>query len=94
MINLLYDYFNYQLQWLLLRVFHRLTKRNLYQKQDFYHLILMNCVRDLKLLLQEKRAGKKSDKSNETFVAIADKVLDYKCISTREPKVLLPKGLN
>ena len=35
----------------------------------------------LNLLLQEKQAGNKSDIINEQFVAIADKLLEYKCIS-------------
>ena len=35
----------------------------------------------LKLLLQEKHAGKNSDIFNQEIVAIVDKLLEYKCIS-------------
>ena len=39
-------YIKYLVQWFLLLVFQRLTKRNFSQKQDFYHLILTNFVID------------------------------------------------
>ena len=38
----------------------------------------------LKLLLQEKQAGKKSDINNQEIVAIVDKLLEYKCISKKQ----------
>ena len=37
----------------------------------------------LKLLLQEKRAGNNSDLINQEFVAIVDKLLEYKCKSKK-----------
>ena len=43
----------------------------------------------LKLLLQEKRAGNNSDISFQEMVAIADKLLEYKCISKKQHKQLL-----
>ena len=50
------------------------------------------CIK-LKLLLQEKQAGNNSDIINEEFVAIADRQLEYKCISTKKHKILLIKCL-
>ena len=38
----------------------------------------------LKLLLQEKQAGNKSDIINEEIIAIVDKLLEYKCISKKQ----------
>ena len=38
------------------------------------------------LILQEKKAGKISDMINEEINAIADKLLEYKCISTKQHK--------
>ena len=48
----------------------------------------------LKLLLQEKQAGNNSDLIIEEIVAIADKLLEYKCISKKNHKFLLYKCLN
>ena len=48
----------------------------------------------LKLLLLEKQAGNNSDLINEETVAIFDELLDYKCISKKQPKTLLRKCLN
>ena len=45
----------------------------------------------LKLLLQEKHAGKNSDIINEEIVAIVDKLLEYKCISKKQHKQILIK---
>ena len=45
----------------------------------------------LKLLLQEKQAGKNSDIINDEIVAIVDKVLEYKCISKKQHKQFLIK---
>ena len=45
----------------------------------------------LKLLLQEKHAGNKSDIINEEIVAIIDKLLEYKCISKKQHKQILNK---
>ena len=45
----------------------------------------------LKLLLQEKHAGNNSDIINEEIVAIADKLLEYKCISKKEHQQILIK---
>ena len=38
----------------------------------------------LKVLLQEKQAGKNSDKKNEEINAVVDKLLEYKCISKKQ----------
>ena len=43
------------------------------------------CYR-LKLLLQEKHAGKNSNMINQEIVAIVDKLLEYKCISEKQHK--------
>ena len=52
----------------------------------------------LKILLQEKQAGKVSNKFNEVFIAIADKLLQYECMSTKQHsnlvKVFLETILN
>ena len=45
----------------------------------------------LKLLLQQKQAGNNSDLKNQEFVAIVDKLIEYKCISKRQFKQLLIK---
>ena len=45
----------------------------------------------LKLLLQEKHAGNKSNINNDEMVAIVDKLLEYKCISKKEHKQILIK---
>ena len=45
----------------------------------------------LKLLLQEKHAGNNSDIYNDEIVAIVDKLLEYKCISKKQPKQILTK---
>ena len=47
-----------------------------------------SCSR-LKLLLQEKQAGKKSNIFDEEIVAIGDKLLEYKCISTKQHSRIL-----
>ena len=48
----------------------------------------------LKLLLQEKQARKNSDIINDETVAMVDKLLQYKCISKKEHKILLFKCSN
>ena len=45
----------------------------------------------LKLLLQQKQAGNKSDIINDEIVATVDKLLEYKCISKKQHKQLLIK---
>ena len=45
----------------------------------------------LKLLLEEKHAGKYSDIINDEIVAIVDKLLEYKCISKKQHKQILIK---
>ena len=45
----------------------------------------------LKLLLQEKHAGKNSDIINDEIVIIVDKLLEYKCISKKQHKQILIK---
>ena len=40
----------------------------------------------LKLLLQEKHAGKNCDIINQEIVAVVDKLLEYKCISKKQHK--------
>ena len=45
----------------------------------------------LKLLLQEKQAGNKSDIVNQEIVAIVDKLLEYKCITKKQQKQILIK---
>ena len=45
----------------------------------------------LRLLLQEKQAGNNSDIINDEIVAIVDKLLEYKCISKKQPKQILIK---
>ena len=48
----------------------------------------------IKLLQQEKQAGNNTNRINEEIVAIADKLLEYKCISTKQHKFLLLNCLN
>ena len=48
----------------------------------------------LKLLIQEKQAGNNSNLIDKEIVAIADISLEYKCISTKQHKILLIKCLN
>ena len=43
----------------------------------------------LRLLLQDKHAGNNSDIFNDEIVAIADKLLKYKCITKKQHKQLL-----
>ena len=45
----------------------------------------------LKLLLQEKNAGKNSEVINEEIVVIVDKLLEYKCITKKQHKQILIK---
>ena len=45
----------------------------------------------LKLLLQEKHAGNKSNIINDEIIAIIDKLLEYKCISKKQHKQILLK---
>ena len=45
----------------------------------------------LKLILQEKHAGKNSDLINDEIVAIVDKLLEHNCISKRQHKQILIK---
>ena len=45
----------------------------------------------LKLLLQEKHGGNNSNLIDEEFVAIIDKLLEYKCISKKRHKLILIK---
>ena len=47
----------------------------------------------LKVLLQEKRIGTSSFFDEDT-VAIADKITEYRCISTKQHKLLQSKSLN
>ena len=48
----------------------------------------------LKLLLQKQRNGKNSNVINEKIVAIADELVEYKCISTKQHGFLLVKSLD
>ena len=51
----------------------------------FYQKIPMN----YRWVLQEKQGGNISNIINEEIVAIADKLLEYKCKSTKQEKFLL-----
>ena len=48
----------------------------------------------LKLLLREKQAGKNSILNNVEIVVIAESILEYNCISTKQRNVLILKCLN
>ena len=48
----------------------------------------------LKVPLLQKQAGKSSNRFNEVLFAILDKLLEYKCLSTKQHKFLLLKCLN
>ena len=48
----------------------------------------------LNLLPQEKQIGNNSDKINGEMVARVEKLLEYKCISTKELEILLLKSSN
>ena len=48
----------------------------------------------LKKLLREKPAGKSSEIIDEKNIAIAGKLLKFKCICTKQHKILLQKCLN
>ena len=45
----------------------------------------------IKLLLQEKQASSNSEKVIEEIVAIVDSFLEYKCITTKQNKLILFK---
>ena len=45
----------------------------------------------LKLILRQKQIGNTSDRIDKEVIAIAYKVLKYKCISTKQPSFSLPK---
>ena len=45
----------------------------------------------LKLILQQKQAGKNSNIIDEEIIAIVDNLLEYKCISTKQHKQVLVK---
>ena len=45
----------------------------------------------IKSLLQEKQAGNNSVLINEEIIAIVDKLLEYKCISKKQHKIILIK---
>ena len=45
----------------------------------------------LKLFLQEKYAGNNSNIINDEFIAIVDKLLEYRCMSKKQPKQTLIK---
>ena len=45
----------------------------------------------LKILLQQKQAGKNSEIFNVEIIAVVDKILQYKCISKKQDKQLLIK---
>ena len=47
-----------------------------------------------KLLLLEEQARKIFDIIDEKYVALVEKLLEYKCISTKQQKSLLLKRLN
>ena len=49
------------------------------------------CQRIKLLLQEEKQAGKNSHLINKEIVAIVDKLLEYKCISTKQHKQILSK---
>ena len=55
--------------------------------------LIESCDR-LKLLQQEKQAGNLCNIFDEDIVAMSDKLIEYKRISTKQPKVLLVKCLN
>ena len=65
---------------------YNLDHANLSDKKVMYEL----CER-LKILLQEKQAGNTSDMINQKIVAIIDKLVEYRCISTKQIKILLFK---
>ena len=46
------------------------------------------------MLLQEKQAGNSSNIFCEEIVAIVDKLLEYTCLSEKQPEVLLSKCSN
>ena len=46
----------------------------------------------LNLLLQEKQVGNNSNIINDEAVAIYDKLLEYKCITTKQHKQIVIKG--
>ena len=48
----------------------------------------------LKLLLRERKAGNNSDIVFEEIIAKRDKSLEYKCVSTKQHRLLLPICLN
>ena len=48
----------------------------------------------MKLFLPEKQAGNTSNKLDEDFVAMVDKLLEHKCITTKQHKFLNNKCLN
>ena len=47
-----------------------------------------------KILLQEKQAGNSSKIIDEKIIEIAAKLIEHRCVSTKQHKFLLPKVLN
>ena len=47
----------------------------------------------LKLLLQEKQTGNNFNKNDEEFIAIVDRLSDYKCLSTKHKQILIKCNL-
>ena len=52
---------------------------------------LIELCHRIKLLLQQKQAGNISSIFDEEIIAIVDKLLDYKCISTKQHNEILIK---
>ena len=60
------------------------------------NMIFVSSIRNdfcnwLKLLVQEKQAGNESDVFNQEMVAIVDKLLEYKCITSTQHKKIIKK---
>ena len=69
-------------------------KKNLSQKKRFLSSDPKELCARIRLLPQEKNAGTKYWIIYERVIAIVDKFLEYKCISTKQHKCLILKCLN
>ena len=61
-------------------------KKKSFSKTRFLSSELNDLCDRIKLLLQEKKPGNKSEMNNEENLAIAGKFLEYKCKSTNQKK--------
>ena len=75
-------------------VFHRSTKKIFLENKIIIIWSPRTPCDRLKLLLRRKQAENKSDIIYVEVIAIVDKLIEHKCISTKQFKLLLLKRLS